>query len=139
MERQKNILERNRETIETTYLILNNLNSWMEKTTFSNIKYDWAKAEPINHKDPELDYLDETIEILKEHNAYILWKKGKIQSESLVDDGITAIQCFHNVVSEKLENLQLKELWEIGRILSVPYYSVPRVRQAIFKEVNGEH
>lgn len=112
-------------------LILSDLKSWIEKTTFANITYYKGLIRTINHKDPELDYLDEDIKILKKYNAYVLWEEGKRISESLKKDGVKALRKFHSIIEKALENIPLKKSLVIGT-LSEPYYSFPRICETIF-------
>jgi hypothetical protein len=119
-------------------LILNDLENWIKKTTFSDISYYQGRIKETKHEDPKVGYLDEDKRILKEYGALTLWEEGTRTSEKLRSDGKEAIENFHNIVDEELKNMPLKRSLEIGT-LSVPYYSVPRVRETIFEEINGEH
>jgi len=111
----------------------------MDKTIFSKINYNFINIEEINHTDPKnLPYYDKDVEVLKNYKAYLLWENGKNESKKLVEEGIKAIQSFHSIINEKLKDISLKKSLEIG-ILSEPYYSLPRIHESIFEEINGNH
>lgn len=120
-------------------LLISELQKFMEQTIFPNMKYNWVKVKAIDYKEAELEYRNEVLKVLKEHGAYTLLEKGKEISESLKTDGIEAIENFHRMVKKQISGLSLEKLLEIGRTLSVPYYSVPRVHESIFEEISGEH
>jgi len=113
-------------------LIVADLRNWMRKTTFANIDYYQGKIKTIEHKDPELDYLDKDKNVLEKYNAYLHWESGKRASERPKDDGVNAIRDFHRKIEKALENILLKKSMRIGRLLE-PYYSFPRICQAIFE------
>lgn len=119
-------------------IILRNLQNWMKKTAFSSISYYKGKSTTTTHKDPHLENLDKTIKVLKDHNAYILWEKGKKTSRTIKKRGLKAVQIFHEIVDEKLKNSPLKRSLEMP-FPSEYHYRLFRVRQAIFEEVNGDH
>jgi hypothetical protein len=121
--------------------IISDLEKWMPKTTFNRIVYATGNLKSTSHKDParkDLPHLSRDIEVLKRHNAYVLWEEGKKNSETLKKEGMDAIENFHNMICNELEDIPLKKSLEIGS-LSVSYYSVPRICEAIFTEINGEY
>jgi len=132
-------VEERRKRLRQGELVVNDLKSWMRKTTFSNIRYDWVKAESINHIDPQLGYKNEDIRILKKYRTYTYWIKGIQNSNALVKQGIVLIEQFHSLIDEKLESIDLKKLKDRWKPLSKHSCSIPRTREAIFKEVCGEH
>ena len=130
------------ETLRQDELILNDLRNWESKTTFSNIKYDWAKMkiEAVDHKDPsrsDLPFFDEDINVLKKYNAFTSWDNGKKISEKLKEDGVKALREFHEIVDGRLENIPLKR--SLTRATLKEYYSVPYIREIIIRVINGQH
>ena len=120
-------------------LLISELQNLMKKTTFPNIKYNWVRAEAIDYKEAELDFKDEVLRTLKKHNAYTLLNKGIQDSNAFIKQGKEAIEQFHILINEKLESIDLEKLKDKEKPLSKHSCSIPRIREAVFLEVCGEH
>ena len=121
--------------------IISDLEKWVPKTTFNSLVYATGNLKSTSHKNPtreDLKHLRRDIVVLKRHNADVLLEEGKKNSETLKKDGIDAIENFHKMICKELEDIPLKKSLAIGT-LPVPYYSVFRVREAIFREISGKH
>ena len=119
-------------------LIIKDLENWMNKTTFCNIIYRHGEIETIDHKEPNLPYLKQDIEVLKAYDAFTYWEKGKKFSDNMKNDGVRAFNRFKEIVDKRLKDIPLKKSLKIGS-LSEPYFFFPRILESILEEFNNNN
>lgn len=118
---------RKEERIRQEEFLINYLKNW--KYNKANIGYSNGQIVGLmNHKDPDLLYFDEVVELLNKYNIYSLYEEGKTNSCRLKNIAKDALETFHDIIEEETKNIPLEELVKIGTVTK-SYMSILRIRE----------